>query len=417
MNLTHRPLAALVTPSRAGDRVTTLELFFDLVFVFAFTQVTALMAHGGTPVSVLQGILVLSLLWWAWCSFTWLANQARANRGVLQGAFVVAMVAIFLSTLAIPEAYHDLPGGLFAPGVLVFCWAVVRLAHVAAYYVAAGDDARLRRQVLITLVTSVLPTVALLSVGAVLGGDWQLGIWLAAVLYDFAVIFVGSRGSGWVVNSPEHFAERHGLVTILALGESIVAIGVGLAHEPVSWSTATGAVLSIGVAVCLWWLYFRHALEELEADLSRLEGTRQAERAAEVFTFGHFPLIAGIIVGALGIEQAMAHLGDEHLGALGGWALAAGLAVVLVGSSAILHRATRQWAAARLAGAAVLLALGAVLTAAAPLVALGIVVTVLVVVCVAEAGLRRRALRAGQADRAEQAAADDGATVDLAVTD
>ncbi|GAA1857546.1 low temperature requirement protein A [Myceligenerans crystallogenes] len=395
MNLTSRPLASLVTPSRAGDRVTTLELFFDLVFVFAFTQVTGLMAHGETPASVLQGLLVLSLLWWAWCCFTWLANQARANRGMLQGAFVVAMVAMFLATLAIPEAYHDLPGGLYAPGVLVFCYAVVRIAHLAAYYVAAGDDAALRRQVLLTLVTSVLPTVALLATGAVLGGDPQLWIWLAAVLYDFAAIFLGTRGGGWVVNSPEHFAERHGLVTILALGESIVAIGVGLAHEPVSWSTATGAVLAIAVAVCLWWLYFRHGLEELESSLYGLERTKQAERAAELFTYGHFPVIAGVIVGALGIEQAMAHLEDDHLGALGGWALAAGIAVVLVASSAILHRATGRWAAARLGGTAVLLALGIPLTFAPPLVALGTVVAVLVAVCATEAFLRGRTPAAG----------------------
>src|ERR1700712_4978816 len=114
-----------IASAKEGDRVTTLELFFDLVYVFAFTQVTYLVSHSEPPQSLLVGFIVLSLLWFAWCSFSWLANQAHANEGALQVAFIIAMVAVFIACLAIPELFHETPGGFSAAATVVVCYAVV----------------------------------------------------------------------------------------------------------------------------------------------------------------------------------------------------------------------------------------------------------------------------------------------------
>lgn len=370
-----------VTRGSEGDRVTTLELFFDLVFVFAFTQVTGLMTHGDPPRSLLQGFTVLSLLWWAWSSYAWLANQARANRGLLRAAFVVAMVAMFVACLAIPEAFKEVPGGVPAAATLVFCYAVVRCAHLTVYLAAASGDTALRRRVLVTAATSVAPTVSILAIGAAVGEPWQTWIWLAAVAYDFAAIYFGARGGGWVVQSAAHFAERHGLVVILALGESIIAVGVGVADRPLTWPVVTGGVLAVTIAVALWWQYFHRRFEQLEHALEARHGHDRSRLATEVFTYLHLPLIAGIILTALGIEQAMAHLSDDHLGTLGGWALGGGLAVTLVASSLTVVRAGGAISAVRWAGAGVLLASGAPLAALPPLWALAVATLLVAALC------------------------------------
>ena len=138
--------AARPAPRRRRRRVTTLELFFDLVYVFAFTQVTGLMSHGTAPGSILDGFIVFALLWWTWCSYSWLANMARGDAGVMRLALMAASAAMFVACLAIPEALHDQPGGLNGPLVLVACYAVVRLIHIGVYLVVAGDDRALRRQ-------------------------------------------------------------------------------------------------------------------------------------------------------------------------------------------------------------------------------------------------------------------------------
>ncbi|MER5261892.1 low temperature requirement protein A [Actinosynnema sp. NPDC002837] len=371
-----------VTTGSEGDRVTTLELFFDLVFVFAFTQVTGMITHGDPPRSLLQGFIVVSLLWWAWSSYAWLANQARANRGLLRAAFVVAMVAMFVACLTIPEAFHEVPGGVPAAAMLVFCYAVVRCAHLAVYLAAAAGDKVLRRRVVLTGATSVAPTVAILAVGAAIGEPWQTWIWLAAVAYDFAAIYVGARGGGWIVQSAAHFAERHGLVVILALGESIIAVGVGVANRPLDWAVVTGGVLAITIAIALWWQYFHRRFEHLEHALESRHGHDRSRLASEVFTYLHFPLIAGIILTALGLEQAMAHLSDDHLGPLGGWALGVGLGCTLLASALTIARTGGGIPPLRWVGPGVLLASGALLATLPPLWALALATLLVGAVCV-----------------------------------
>lgn len=373
-----------IAQSNEGDRVTTLELFFDLVFVFAFTQVTALMAHSEMPIGVLHGLIVLSLLWFGWASFAWLANQVRADSGIMRAAFVVAMVAMFVVSLAIPEAFHEEPGGIPAALTIVVCYAAVRLTHLGAYLLAAAGSRALQRQLLLTALTSVLPTVALLTVGAFVSDESRTWVWLAAVAYDLLAIFVGARSGGWMLPSAAHFAERHGLVVILALGESIVAIGVGISGKPLDWSHVLGAVLAIAIAIALWWLHFTRTLERLEACLHTLQDPHRAWMARDLFTYLHFPIIVGIIVTALGMESAMAHVHADHLGAVGGWALAGGTAVALAGSTGAIRRASGRWPRIRLVATFVVLASGLALVALPPLAALGLLAALLAALCVTE---------------------------------
>ena len=213
--------------SSEGDHpVTPLELLFDLVFVFAITNVTALMAHELTGRGMLRGLVVIALLWWAWCSYAWLGNQARADEGIVRAGLVTAMGAMFLVALAIPHTWDDAhESGWSNALLLAVALSVVRGVHLAVYAIAARGDQALRR----TLMRTVWPVAAaalLLVVGAVLGGAAQTVLWLSALVVDYVGVYLS--GAEWRLPSPAHFAERHGLMIIIALGESLVSIGVGL---------------------------------------------------------------------------------------------------------------------------------------------------------------------------------------------
>src|ERR687885_256785 len=242
-------------PTSEDDTVTTFELFFDLVYVFAATQVTSYMSHAHDALGVLQGLLVLALLWWTWSAYAWLGNQARADTGVVRAAIAVAMVAMFIVALSIPEAWDDAEGGLDGPLVLVVAYLLVRCVHLTVYALAARGDPGLRRQ----LAISWGPTVAggvLLVAGALAGGQVQTVFFAAALVVDWGGIYLTSREGNWRIHSASHWTERHGLFIILAIGESVVAIGVGASGQPISTPLLVAGVLGIAAALCLWWLYF-----------------------------------------------------------------------------------------------------------------------------------------------------------------
>ncbi len=355
-----------VRTAREGDQVTTLELFFDLVFVFAFTQVTYVMSHGEPPLSVLQGLIVLGLLWWSWSSFAWLGNQAHANEGLVRVSLIIAMGAVFVLSLTIPEAYHDLAGGLYAPLVFAICYAVIRLVHLTTYLIAAGPDAALRRQVLMSLLASALPSIVLLVVGAFVDEQWRVVVWAGAIIVDLLAIYITSNvGGGWRVQSVAHFTERHRLVVILALGESIVAIGVGVSLEPITIAIVIGSLLAVGLTVVLWWAYFGRIAEDAETLLEGAEGVSRAKLASDGYTYLHLPILVGVILTALGIEEVMGHLDEDHLGWLGGSALGAGAAVYLAATSAFWLRMAHRMLVPRMT-CAVLIAAAIPLWAALP---------------------------------------------------
>ena len=373
---------ARVRPTDEAHRVTTLELFFDLVFVFAFTQVTALMALNATPVGAVRGIVLLALLWWAWCSYAWLGNQAHADEGVVRLTVIVAMAAMFVVALAIPESFVDLEGGLFAPFVLAACYAVVRLAHLACYLVAAGDDAGLRRQLLLTAIP-VSAACALLVSGGVVGPPYQTLLWASALVVDYVGIWVAGS-SGWRLNSPGHFAERHGLIVIVAIGESLVALGVGVAQEPVSVAVIVAAVFGMAIAVSLWWLYFDVVAHVAESVLAKTQGEERSRLARDSYTYLHFPIVASIIFVALGLKKVLEYVADieghDLSDALTGVPLVAlygGVAVYLLGHVAFRWRNVHTWNPHRAFAAGALLVLIPVAWRLPALAALGLVAALL----------------------------------------
>jgi low temperature requirement protein LtrA len=330
-----RPSRTRFLPTREDHAVTTLELFFDLVFVFAITQITGFMADDLGLRGLLRGLVLLLLLWWAWCSYAWLGNQARADAGIVRAAMLVAMAALFLVALAIPEAWTDAGAGLRAPILLAGCLAVVRLGHLTVYWFAAGADTGLRRQLRRTAVP--VGTAALLLVtGAVVGGAAQTALWALALVVDYGGIY--ASGAEWRLPAPAHFAERHGLIMLIALGESLIAVGVGVAHLPLTVPIAVAALLGLIVSVTLWWEYFDVVAPVAERVLARTPAERRPQLARDSYTYLHLPMIAGIIYLALGLKKVAEYVGDtEHhavtdpLAPIPLWAMFGGVAVYLLG--------------------------------------------------------------------------------------
>jgi low temperature requirement protein LtrA len=333
---------ARIVPTDEGHGVTTLELFFDLVFVFAITQVTAFMADDLGWRGVLRGLVLISLLWFAWCSYAWLGNQAHADEGIVRGAVIVAMAAMFVVALAIPEAWGDEGGGVSAPVLLAAALAVVRLTHLVVYVVAAAGDAGLRRQVLRAAVP-VCGSAALLVGGAVVGGPVQTVLWALALVVDYSGIY--ASGADWRLPAPGHFAERYGLIVIIALGESLIAVGVGVTHLPLTVPTVAAALLGLAVSVALWWLYFDVVAPVAERVLRSATGTDRVRLARDSYTYLHFPMVAGVIYLALGLKKVAQYVGDashhglaDPLPATALWSLYGGVAAYLIGHLAFRMR-------------------------------------------------------------------------------
>jgi low temperature requirement protein LtrA len=345
-----------------GHRVTTLELFFDLVFVYAITQVTTLMSKNTGLDGLAKGLLLLGVLWWCWCCYAWLGTTIRADEGVGRLTLLAAMGVMFVVALTIPEAFDDFAGGLYAPLLFVGCYFVVRLLHLAAYLQAARStgDADLLA-VLGRIVPSVMVGTLLLGAGAFIGGRAQLALWAIALLIDYVGVYL-SGASGWRVPSPGHFAERHGLIMIIAIGESVVSIGVGMSGLPMSWLVVVTAVLGLTITATIWWLYFDVAALVAERRLSELEGVERVAMARDSFTYLHLPMVGGVVLLALGLKKALLYVADtvnysptDALQGVPAWALTAGIASFLVAHSAFRRRNIGAWNRQRLVAAALLL--------------------------------------------------------------
>jgi low temperature requirement protein LtrA len=311
----------------AEKQVEPLELFFDLVFVFALTQVTARMAEDLSWGGLLRGLLVLAAIWWAWAAYAWLTNEVDGRRRAVRVAIFGAMIAMLLASLAIP--------GAFEGDALLFGCAYlgVRLMHVALF--AAGTEDVGVRQAARALVPTSTIAPALLIAASALDGAAQALVWAVALAIDY----VGGalRGiEGWRL-SPGHFAERHGLVVIIALGESIVAIGVGAAGLALGAGELTAAALGVVVAAALWWVYFDAALEQVEPSLHAAAGRARNVMARDSFSFLHLPLVAGIVLLALGVKKTLGHVG-EPLEVVSAAALCGGAALYLAAGVAFRRR-------------------------------------------------------------------------------
>jgi low temperature requirement protein LtrA len=302
---------AIPRPSRfealsEGATVTTLELFFDLVFVFALTRVTDWMAEDSSAEAMLRGVLILVVMWWSWVAYSWLGNVAKADEGLIRVGMFVAMTAVFVGAITIPEAFDDLPGGLSGPVVFAVAYFGVRAVHLAMYWVCSRGDAQLRAQIVRVVPSAVLGTVLLL-VASQTGGWVQTALWVGAIVGDYVGTAVA--GAAWRLNSARHFAERHGLIIIVALGESIVSIGIGVAELPISWPIIVASALGLAVAGALWWIYFDVVALRAEHAMAAATGERQIRLARGGYTYLHLPMVIGVILMSLGLKKVLLYIG------------------------------------------------------------------------------------------------------------
>jgi low temperature requirement protein LtrA len=352
---------------RESERVTPLELFFDLVFVLALTQCTALMSNRPTWDGMAQGVLVLGVLWWSWVGYAWLTSVVDPEEGAVRIAIFAAMAAFLIAAIAVPEAFDDL-GLAFA-----LAYAVVRAAHIALFVLASRDDPALRHSV-IGLAGSTAIGVVLLVVASSLDGLEQGVLWGVALALDMAgPYFMGAEGWRLV---PGHFAERHGLIVIIALGESIVAVGVG-ADAHLTAGIAGAAVLGIALAAAFWWIYFDVvALVSARRLIRAAEGRDRNELARDSYSYLHFPMIAGIVLVAVALKKTLGHV-EDPLDTVPAFALLAGTAFYLLGLVAFRYRHIRSISRWRLLMALVLMALLPVAIELPALAILALVTTML----------------------------------------
>src|SRR4051794_321305 len=236
--------AAAPEPEAGEHRVTSLELFFDLVFVFAITQVTAMLVADPTWGGLARGMLVLAALWWAWVGYAWLTNTIDPDIVVNRLTVFASMAAVLVVSLAVPGAFAG-DATLFAAAYLL-----VRVVHLALYARGSHDRAEWAAVARLAPTATIAPLLLLLA--SAFDGALQGAIWIAALLIDYSGPL---RIRGWRVDAG-HFAERHGLIILIALGESLVALGVGARELELSAAAIAAAVLGITALSALWWAYF-----------------------------------------------------------------------------------------------------------------------------------------------------------------
>ncbi|HEX2097424.1 MAG TPA: low temperature requirement protein A [Solirubrobacterales bacterium] len=378
---------------REGERVTPLELFFDLVFVLALTQCTALMAHEPTWAGLARGLLVLGVLWWTWVGYSWLTSVVDPEEGAVRGAMFAAMAALLIVSLCVPRAFGE-EALLFA-----LAYGVVRAGHIALFTIASRDDESLRHSVN-GLAVGTAVGVTLLAASSLFDGVAQGAIWALALALDVSAPYFFIDPSGWKL-APGHFAERHGLILIVALGESIVAIGVA-AELGLDAGIVAAAVLGIALAAALWWIYFDVVALVAGRRLAQAEpGLVRNEMARDSYSYLHFPMLAGIVLIALALKKTLAHVGDP-LELVPAFALVGGLAAYLLGHVAFRYRHIHTINWRRLTLAVVFLAM-LPLALELPALAMLAVVTALIwgLIAYETRGYGEARARLRQAERAE----------------
>jgi low temperature requirement protein LtrA len=329
-------------------RVTPFELFFDLVFVFGFTEVTTLLREDPTWHGLGRGLLALTVLWWAWAAYAWLTNELDANRGPVLAAMLVSTGAMFLAALAVPGAFGD-DRFLFAVS-----FVVVLGMWVVLYALAARGTPDLLGAILRTAPWAVTGGILVLA-GAFVGSEARPWLWLLAVVAGFVGPLL-TRVDGWRVH-PAHFAERHGLIIIIAVGESLVAIGLSARTTGLGAAVIFAVLLGLVIAASMWLAYFDFVAVSLQQLLVRRQGAERVRLARDAYSYLHLPMIVGIVVSAFALRVAVE---DPHarLHTVPAVALCLGSTVYLLGyvglQLRVVHGLTFGRPAAALAFAAIL---------------------------------------------------------------
>jgi low temperature requirement protein LtrA len=346
-------------------RVTPRELFFDLVFVFAFTQVTTLLTHEPTFAGIGRGVLVLGALWWPWTAYAWLTNTVDPEEGFIGAALLVALIAMFVAALAVPGVFGD-DGVLFGAAFLV-----VVAMHLALYALAGRGNRDLLAAVLRLAPWTLLGVTLILVAGFADGA--RTWLWVAAL----ACTYVGaglSGSAGWRV-FPSHLAERYGLVLIIALGEAFVAIGIGV--TAIGLGEVAAAILGLLVATSFWLAYFDFFSIRGERMLTELQGPDRVALARDLYAYAHLPMITAIVLFAFAMKTIIGHVGGQ-LDSVAAFALCGGSALYLLTYSAVRSRVERRIALSRgrFAAAVLLLLVLPLATVVPALAALALVTAV-----------------------------------------
>jgi low temperature requirement protein LtrA len=364
---------------RERETVVPLELFFDLVFVFAFTQVSTLLDADPTWGGVLHAGLLLSVLWWAWSAYAWLTNTLDPEEGGVRMAMFAAIGAMLIASLAAPRAFGR-DATTFA-----IAYLIVRALHLVLYAIAGRGDAELLRAVL-RILPPVFLSGMLLLVASPLHGTAKLLCWAAAVVVDYLGPLFGHM-RGWRL-SPRHFVERFGQIILIALGESIVAIGVGAAGLELDVGLITAVLLGIIVVACLWWSYFDWVVYVAQSRLLEASGARRAELARDAYSYLHLPMVGGIVLFAFGLETALHDTGTS-LKPVPAFGLVCGIALYLVAHVTLRLRIGGGLGLGRPIASLVLVALLPVATHVPAAGALGMVAAVCVALIVYEVARHR----------------------------
>jgi len=371
------------------QRVTPLELFFDLVFVFGFTQVTTVLSDDPTWGGLGHGLLILGALWWAWAAYAWLTNTVDPGEGAVWEAMVVAMAAMFVAALAVPEAFGR-HGVVFGVAFLI-----VNVMHLALYALAARGDKDLLAAIL-RVAPSALTGAALIIAAGFVHGGLRPVLWLAALAVGFFGPLLGGL-SGWRVQ-PAHFIERHGLIVIIAIGESLIAIGLGARGTGLGAGVIVAAVLGLVVATSFWLAYFDFFPIRAQQMLADRRGVQRIALARDVYTYLHLPMVVGIVLFAFAMKTTLAHVGDE-LDTISAFGLCGGPALYLFAYVALRLRVSRTLGRGRLVAAVACALLWPIAVVVPALVALTLVTAVWVafhayeIIWWREARARTRALR------------------------
>ena len=362
-------------PSEAEEerRTSYLELFFDLVFVFAITQVTVLLLSDTTPTGFGRSALVLALVWWAWSGFTWMTNAIDIENQITKLLFLAGMAGAFFMALAVPHAYGD-EGLWFA-----VAYAFIRILNLVLYAWGLRDRPA-QLAALLRLLPFFVVAPALVVVGGFVGaGPLRSALWIASIVVDLAGVLATGNENDWRV-SPSHFAERYALIVIIALGESVVAIGTSAAELPRDFMFALSITVAFAGVASLWWAYFGFVSGAVERALQRAPESKRGPLARDVFTLFHYPIVLGIVFFAVAAKKTVAHP-EDALSRAGRAALGFGVALFLLGFLLGRYRIVRSIGRER-AVAAVLALVCVVLLRSLPSVVLFATVTGIVAVAV-----------------------------------
>jgi low temperature requirement protein LtrA len=371
------------------QRVTPLELFFDLVFVFGFTQVTTVVSDDPTWGGLGHGLLILAALWWAWAAYAWLTNTVDPGEDAVWGAMLVAMAAMFVAALTVPEAF-DRHGVVFGVAFLI-----VNVVWLTLYALAARGDRDLLAAILRNAPLALTGAALIIAAGFVQGG-LRPTLWLAALAVGLFGPLLGGL-SGWRVQ-PAHFVERHGLIVIIAIGESLIAIGLGARSTEFGTGVIVAAVLGLVVATSFWLAYFDFFPIRGQQMLADRSGAQRTALARDAYTYLHLPMVAGIVLFAFAMKTTLAHVGDE-LDTIPALGLCGGPSLYLLAYVVLRLRVSRTLGRGRLVAAVACALLFPIAVVVPALVALVLVAAVWVafdayeIIWWREARARTRALR------------------------